>query len=54
MRTCPLCGVSWGINHTCTTTGVGPKQGTPHNHGEYIEGCFRCDLSRQESKGADA
>lgn len=22
--------------------------GIPHNHAEYVEGCFRCDLSRDE------
>lgn len=23
-------------------------KGTPHTHGEYVPGCFRCDLSRHE------
>lgn len=22
---------------------------TAHNHAEHVEGCFRCDLSREES-----
>ena len=23
---------------------------TPHDHAEYVEGCFRCDLSREEAQ----
>lgn len=25
-------------------------RGTPHNHTEHVEGCFRCDLSRDEAQ----
>ena len=25
-------------------------EGTPHDHPSYVEGCFRCDLSREEGK----
>lgn len=32
---------------------VRAERGMPHVHGEYIEGCFRCDLSRDESDRAD-
>ena len=24
--------------------------GVPHDHDEYVEGCFRCDLSRHETE----
>jgi hypothetical protein len=24
------------------------RVGAPHDHREYVEGCFRCDLSRSE------
>lgn len=27
---------------------TGWTKGVPHNHPEYVEGCFRCDLSRDE------
>lgn len=27
-------------------------KGTPHTHSEYVEGCFRCDLSRDEVEGS--
>ena len=23
--------------------------GVPHDHSEFVEGCFRCDLSRDEA-----
>ena len=26
------------------------EDGTPHDHPAYVEGCFRCDLSREEGK----
>lgn len=32
-----------GENMGITTTGP-----VPHMHSEYVEGCFRCDLSRDE------
>jgi hypothetical protein len=25
--------------------------GVPHDHAEYVEGCFRCDLNRDEASG---
>lgn len=27
--------------------------GVPHDHREYVPGCFRCDLSRDEAEDAD-
>ena len=25
-----------------------PTRGTPHDHSTFVEGCFRCELSRDE------
>jgi hypothetical protein len=26
-------------------------RGTEHLHSKYVDGCFRCDLSREETRG---
>jgi hypothetical protein len=31
-----------------------PDPQIPHDHREYVEGCFRCDLSRHESGRVEA
>jgi hypothetical protein len=49
MNTCPLCFVQWSGYHHCTPPVHTPTTYNYHNHTQVVEGCFRRDLSRDDS-----
>lgn len=36
------------LSRLLTGVAESPRGGVPHDHSTYVDGCFRCDLNRDE------